>query len=308
MTETIRILDKYDYPLLEAMHTGLEEDYVKRVFDRLVTGDNRLYGLFYNGRMVSMAGFSIYKERYAMLGRLRSDRRYNGNGFSTALLEYIMHEAFQLNGIEWVGANTEEHNLPARRILKKIGLTPYTALHTAVTKDASMLQSGARPWKRVTELSRKKEFVHKHYVQPGAIFPYECYYPFPASEALFQEQDLKEWSFYENEAKNRFLITKPDQKKHHYLHAIYPWSDITEQNGLWETVEDDYREFSRQTDGDTYIWMDLTKEEADSLPSNHPFDLPSPWILYGTAKAAWLEARRVMHNRIAFVDSQDDFI
>lgn len=139
-----------------------------------------------------------------MLGRLRSDRRYNGNGFSTALLEYIMHEAFQLNGIEWVGANTEEHNLPARRILKKIGLTPYTALHTAVTKDASMLQSGARPWKRVTELSRKKEFVHKHYVQPGAIFPYECYYPFPASEALFQEQDLKEWSFYENEAKTVF--------------------------------------------------------------------------------------------------------
>ncbi|QKY68650.1 GNAT family N-acetyltransferase [Lentibacillus sp. CBA3610] len=290
MNKTIRMLDSRDYPHLEAMDTGIEFDYIPRIFDKLITGNNRLYGLFLDGQMVSMSGYTIYANHYAMLGRLRSDRRFKGNGYATEIVAYVMNEAFKLSNIHWVGANTEEDNLPARRVLEKVSLAPYIALHGAQTEDTSVMESNARPWQPVTDLTRKREWVNKLYAQTGAIFPYECYYPFPGSADLFQDDDLKQWSFYENASGTRFLITKYDQKKYHYLHAVYPWHDMAEQRGLWETIAADYRKLKTLTDDETYIWMDLTKEEIQTLPAGHPFELPTPWILHGMDKATWAEA------------------
>ncbi|WP_010529976.1 GNAT family N-acetyltransferase [Lentibacillus jeotgali] len=284
MSKTIRMLDINDDPHYEAMDTGIEFDYVGRIFDRLTTGNNRLYGLFLDDQLVSVGGYSIYADSYAMLGRLRSDRRFMGNGFSTEVVSYVLQEALNVEGIHWIGANTQEHNISAQRVLEKIGLSPYITLHGALTKATSALESGAAPWQPVIDLQRKKDWVNQLYIQTRAIFPYECYYPFPSSADLLQDQDLQQWSFYENEAKTRFLITKYDQKKHHYLHAVYPWHDITSQPGLWETIARDYRKLLQHTDDETYIWMDLTKEEARTLPADHQFELPSPWILYGKEK------------------------
>ncbi|WP_164669333.1 GNAT family N-acetyltransferase [Virgibacillus doumboii] len=294
MNTSIRMLHSNDYPHLEAMDTGIEDDYVKRVFNRLATGNNFLYGLFLdNGQMVSIGGISIYAGHYAMLGRLRSDRRFAGKGYSTMLMEYMMNEAFQMSGVQWVGANTQENNTSARRVIEKVGLSPYTMMHGAITKDTSALESGAKPWNPITDLERKKDWIDEMYIKPSSVFPYECYYTFPSSKELFQEHDLEEWSFYENDAQTRVLITKTDRKKHHYLHAVYPWSDITSQKGLWETISNDYWKFAKQTDGETYIWMDLTKEEAASLPAGHQFNLPSPWILYGINKSSWLTLKEM---------------
>ncbi|MFD1360116.1 GNAT family N-acetyltransferase [Lentibacillus salinarum] len=287
MSKIIRMLDSSDTTHFEAMDTGIEFDYIPHIFDKLTTGDNRLYGLFLDGQMVSMSGYSIYSSRYAMLGRLRSDRRFNGYGYATELMAYVMNEAFKPGSIHWVGANTEEDNLPAQRVLERIGLTPYVTLHGALTKDPSTFESGAHPWQPITDLARKREWVDKYYAQTGAVFPYECYYPFPGSTDLFQDDDLKQWSFYENASQTRFLITKYDQKKHHYLHAVYPWHDIALQPGLWETIARDYWELKQKTDDDTYIWMDLTREEAQTLPAGHPFELPSPWVLYGINRVTW---------------------
>ncbi|WP_404452118.1 GNAT family N-acetyltransferase [Virgibacillus necropolis] len=289
MDQTIRVLHSEDYPHLEAMDTGIEDDYVKRIFSRLITGNNRLYGFFLDGQMVSMGGYSIYAKRYAMLGRLRSDRRYKGNSFATTLMSHMINEAFQLNDIQWVGANTQEHNTAACRVMAKIGLTPYSTLHGAITKDTSALESGSKLWNPVTDIQRKKDWVQEMYATSASVFPYECYYTFPISKDLFQEHDLRQWSFYENEAKTRALITKYDQKKHHYLHTVYPWNDITSQKGLWETISNDYRQLAKQTEEETYIWMDITKEAALSLPTGHQFELPSPWILYGMDKSKWLK-------------------
>lgn len=285
MNKTIRILNENDYPFYEEMDTGIEFDYVGRIFDRLAAGNNRLYGLFLDDQLVSVGGYSIYAKSYAMLGRLRSDCRFLGNGFSTVVMSHVLNEVLKLDGIQWVGANTQEHNMSAQRVLEKIGLTPRITLHGALIKDTSAIESGAELWTPVTDLERKKEWVSQAYIQTGAIFPYECYYPFPGSANLFQEDDLKQWSFFENADKTRFVITKYDQKKHHYLHAVYLWDDITSQPGLWETIANDYRKLLRQTDDETYIWMDLTKEEAKKLPDNHQFKLPSPWVLYGMEKA-----------------------
>ncbi|SET18843.1 Acetyltransferase (GNAT) domain-containing protein [Oceanobacillus limi] len=288
MEKLIRVLHNDDYPSLEKMETGNEDDYVKRVFQRLSSGQNRLYGLFVDGQLASLGGISIYAKHYVMLGRLRSDIRFRGNDFATEIMAYMMNESFQMEGIHWIGANTQEENLPARRVMKKIGLEPYTMIHGAITKDTSMLETGEKPWKTIHDIERKKALLRENYIDAASIFPYECYYPFPASDALFPDEKLQEWSFYENDNKTRFVITKKDQKKHHYLHAIYPWDDITEQNGLWETISLDYQELSKQNEEEeTYIWMDLTKEEAKKLPANHSFTIPSPWILHGITKEQW---------------------
>ncbi len=287
MQKTIRTLNSDDFQHVEAMNTGIEDDYIKRVFNRLITGNNRLYGLFLADQMVSLGGHSIYASRYVMLGRLRTDRRYMGNGFSTELMNHMMNKAFQINGIKWVGANTQEFNMPARHVLERTGLTPYIQQHAAQTKDTTTLETGSEAWTPVTDLQRKKDWINQMYSKPTSIFPYECYYSFPVSDDLFQEQDLMKWSFYENKLKTRALITKTDQKKHHYLHAIYPWNDITSQEGLWETIANDYQQFRKQTGEETYIWMDLTKEQVNALPPNHQFALPSPWILHGIDKSNW---------------------
>lgn len=284
MNKKIRMLKSDDFHHLEAMDTAVEDDYIVRIFQRLTTGNHRLYGLFIDNKMVSMGGYSIFAGSYAMLGRLRSDRRFRGKDLATEVLSHVMNEAFQVDGVQWGGGNTQEQNAPAQRVLEKLGLNRYTKLHGAVTNDTSALELGAKPWNQILSLEKKKQWLRKMYVKPSSVFPFKCYYSFPASDHLFQEDNLKQWSFFENDAKTRFLITKYDQKKDHYLHTVYPWSDIASQQGIWETISNDYRKLAKQTEGNTYIWIDLTKEEADSLPANHKFKLPSPWILYGTGK------------------------
>ncbi|WP_100011568.1 GNAT family N-acetyltransferase [Lentibacillus sediminis] len=297
MTKHIRTLLEKDFPHVEALDTGIDDDYIKRVFPRLITGSNRLYGLFLDNQLVSVAGYTIYATSYAMLGRLRSDRRFKGSGFSTELFAHVLHEAFQVEGIQWVGANTQEHNTPAQRVLEKNNLVPQTMLHGARTKDVSQLMTDAEPWNPVTDLKRKKEWVEEMYVKPGGIFPYQCFYPFPSSWDLFSDENLNSWSFYENAEKSRALIIKTDQKRYLFLHALYPWSDITSQPGLWETVTKEYQKLTVGVDEESFIWMDLTKEEAASLPENHPFELPSPWILYGIDKPQWQALEQRMYAK-----------
>lgn len=286
MDKLIRHLNIDDLPYLEAMETGIDDDYVKRIFNRLISGNNRLFGLFWDDQLVSVGGYSIFAKSYAMLGRMRSDLRFRGNALSTQLMSQVMEEAFKLPDIHWVGANTQEENSPARRVLQKICLTEHSTTHGATTKDVSMLETGAAAWREVQDLGRKKEWANQLYAETGAVFPYECYYPFPASKDLFSDGNLKEWAFYENETATRVLITKKDFKRHNYLQAIYPWDDLMEQLGLWETISAAYRKLSHENENETYIWMDLTKKQAGALPDGHSFKLPSPWILYGISREA----------------------
>ncbi|SDI41461.1 Acetyltransferase (GNAT) family protein [Natribacillus halophilus] len=277
----IRQLHLEDLPRFEKMDTGIEDDYILAIFDRLVTGNHRLYGLFVDDQLVSTGGYTVFANRYAMLGRLRSDRSIQGQNLSTKLMTFVIDKALEHPHIQWVGANTQEHNTPARRVLDKLNLPSQATLFNATTSNVTSLESDSEPWQPIHDLKRKREWVEKTYIQSSAVFPLECYYPFPASEALFTDEHLQNWSFYENHDQTRFFIAKTDQKKYHYLHVVYPWSDLWSQNGLWETVSAAYRALKEQTGEETYIWTDLTREEVNLLPEDHPFTLPSPWILYG---------------------------
>ncbi|QQK80367.1 GNAT family N-acetyltransferase [Salicibibacter cibi] len=281
MNLLIRQLHVEDLPRYKKMNTGIEDDYILAIFDRLVTGNHRLYGLFIDGELISTGGYTVYANRYAMLGRLRSNQSVQRQNFSTKLMTYVIEQAWEHPEIQWVGANTQEHNTPAQRVLEKLGLTPQTTLFNATTDNVTSLESGSEPWLPIDDLKKKREWLEKTYIQSAKVFPFECYYPFPASPALFSDNLLQNWSFYENKSQTRFFIAKTDQKKYHYLHVVYPWSDLWSQNGLWETVSTEYHTLKKQTGEDTYVWTDLTKEEVNLLPDNHPFALPSPWILYG---------------------------
>lgn len=68
---------------------------------------------------------------------------------------------------------------------------------------------------------------------------------------------------------------------------IYPWNDLHKQEGIWETIHTAYNRFLNSIEEETYIWIDLTKEEAKDLPKGHPFTLPSPWVLYGLTRESY---------------------
>lgn len=284
MNKLIRVLSKEDLPSLKAMETGIEDDYVIRVFDRISSGPNKLFGLFTDDQLVSIGGLTVFANQYAMLGRMRSDLRFRGNDLSTTLMAKVLEEAFQLPDIQWVGANTQEENLPAQRVLKKIGLAERHISYGATAKEVTSLENDGTIWQLQKDIYRKKQWLQQLFVDAEAVFPYECYYPFPANEAMFEDSQIAKWNFFENPECNRVLITKKDFKKYSYLQAVYPYEDIMEQPGLWETISLARQELAADVHMETHIWMDLTKQQAASLPDNHPFDLPSPWVLFGKGR------------------------
>lgn len=284
MERSIRQLNLDDLHYLEAMETGMEDDYLLRVYSRICSGSSRLYGLFQDGRLASVGGYTIFADQYIMLGRMRSDLRFRGNNLSTQLMAHIMEQAFMLPAVQWIGANTQQENAPARRVMDKLGLTEVTSLYSAISTDASPLKTGGAVWREIMELSQKKEWVDRLYIKTGAVFPYECYYTFPASAALFSDAMLAQWSFFENHNKDRVLIAKKDYKRDYYLHTVYPWEDLMEQPGFWETISMAQDRLSEKVKTQALLWMDLSPGQVSMLPGHHPFDLPSPWLLYGTRR------------------------
>lgn len=282
MNETIRQLTDDDLQALQDMDTGIDDDYVIRVFDRISTGNNRLFGLFHDGRLASIGGYTIFAGSYAMLGRMRSDVRFRGQSLSSRLMAHVRDAALDHPGIRFVGANTQEFNLPARRVLEKIGLSQQAELFSAIAKNVEPFESGAVPWRKIASAEEKMRWLELVYIRSGRVFPFECYYPFPASPDLFTGQALEQWDFYENPDGDRIVITKHDVKKYDYLHTLYPWDDLFEQPGLWETLHEPLENIRRDSEEGAFVWMDLTRKQAGTLPNGHPFELPSPWFLYGT--------------------------
>ncbi|WLR49332.1 GNAT family N-acetyltransferase [Halobacillus litoralis] len=189
-----------DYPTLKEMDTGIEDDYVVRIFDRLVTSDSHeLFGLFQNGQMLAVGGYSLFgKDKFAMLGRLRSDRRFQLKGNATELLKPVVDQLKKDPRVSWIGANTHLGNLSARRVLEKLGIDQGPIIHYLTLKHPDLL-AGHTPgpvWKPVDGLKRKRDLLTGLKENALDTFPYECYYPFPFDEALFTDDYLQACSFF----------------------------------------------------------------------------------------------------------------
>ncbi|WP_188206638.1 GNAT family N-acetyltransferase [Alkalibacillus aidingensis] len=285
MIDTIQIrplqLDDADH--LQNMQTGIEDDYVVRIFDRLIESDEHaLYGLFTEGQLVSVAGYSVFKDQYAMLGRLRSDQRFLGNGYATTLIESIVDYLQKDDQIKWIGANTQLHNFPALRVLEKLRIPKLQLLHAATLFNRELLTTPeGETWKPLNTLEEKRKWINPLIQDSDAIFPLEAYYPFPTSEALFSDEDINDWFMFENESRDRFVIVKFDQKRHQYAHVIYLWDDLFDQPGLWNTLDETLVDFKETFGDETYIRLDVPDETYEKIPNKDAFEFQDPWILHG---------------------------
>lgn len=262
------------------MENNLNEDYILSLFEQLIEAPHTLFGLFKDEELVAIAGYTVYAENYAMIGRFRSDSRYHGNGNGTKILSHALEQAKRHPNIKWVGGNTEQHNKAALAVLKKIGLPAVTTLFSAQTKSVSTLMTNGESWKEITDLESKKAWINQTYLNSDFeknIFPYKAYYPFPAQPSLF-EGWLNKVQFFENQDHSRYLIMWKETADKDYLHVVYPWSDFMEQTGFFETLHYKLKTIESENRN---LWIDLTTEEAGTLPTGHPFRLPSPWVLRG---------------------------
>src|SRR5699024_3275652 len=137
MTTQIRMLNAEDIPLLQAMDTGIEGDYILRIAGNLMEGNNRLFGLFIDNSLVSFGCYSIFDIHYSMHVHSRSDYRFMTNRSATESMSHIRNAAFRIPHIQWAGANTQEYNLSARRVLGQIKFRPWTRINGALTDDVS---------------------------------------------------------------------------------------------------------------------------------------------------------------------------
>ncbi|GGP16551.1 GNAT family N-acetyltransferase [Oceanobacillus neutriphilus] len=289
MNAVIRQLLPSDINFMESMYTGIADDYIIRIFDRLCTGNNVLFGYFIHNQLVSTAGYTTFGPEFAMLGRLRSDIRYRGQGYSKRLIQYVLDQAFQAKELQWIGANTQADNVPAQKVLNRIHLEKQTAFYGCTAKRLDALLDMKPGWQEATQTETKKKLLHTYHISKNTFFPVECYYPFPSSPKLFQNDQIKSWRFFQQEGLFP-LITKKDIKKETYLHAVYPYQDLFDRRGLWETIAAAQKDLQNQCpDEEVHIWIDIPASIINRLPENHPFELDSPWLLYGIDRDTWLK-------------------
>ncbi|HEU5139878.1 MAG TPA: GNAT family N-acetyltransferase, partial [Bacillales bacterium] len=131
-TVEIRRLADGDFEAFKQMKTGIENDYVTRIFQRSVNTEPT-YGAFVNDQLVSLAAYTLFAGRYAVLGRLRTDLRFRGRGIATQLLTELCSELDERHpGVAWIGLATELRNHPVQHIANHLGMERLSTYYSCV--------------------------------------------------------------------------------------------------------------------------------------------------------------------------------
>ncbi len=275
----IRKLTAVDIEALENMETGINDDYVVRIFPRIAEAQSHeLFGLFENGSMVVIAGVTYFENRYAVLGRLRTDRRHLQKGYATMLLHAITEKLAKNEDIQWIGAATNTNNPAAVKVLQKLGLHLYSAFHSVTINPASasfLTGDGTAAWEEVIEL-KEKRYILEH-LPPEQnelqLFPYECYYPLPYEPQHLSDEYLAKCLFYKKDS--RFAVIMPDEKAEPYFQVKYFQQDLFQQQGLWNLIIP-LAEANRRK-----VWLDLPPDTFRNMPEPGRFDIQDQWGLFG---------------------------
>lgn len=258
------------------MDTGINDDYIKRVFSRIIENDP-VYGLFENNQLMGIAGWTIFEDKYAVLGRLRTDRRHQGKGIATKLLKHLLHLLNEQDEIIWRGLATQQNNTPAKKLAEKLGMISMATFHSLKERSSSSTFFEKIYYEKecITSPLDIKHFIMKEDKKTLNMFPYECYYPLPfdptnLSLAYLSEHRLYEW-------KDRYILVKEDEKGEKYLHIKYFWDDFFEQAELLNFVLSLARNEKRK------LWLDLSEKNISNMSPQEIklFDIESPWIMYG---------------------------
>lgn len=275
----IRKLTAGDFEAFKKMETGIENDYVARIFSKSVNREET-YGLFIEGQLVSIAAYTVFAGRYAVLGRLRTDLRFRGQGLATKLLIELCRMVDSGQEIKWVGLATELSNHPVHRIAEKLGMARLAVFCSCVAENEKLEKllsedtGDSRDWVPIYDNQKKRELLKKvtPNENPLRIFPYECYYPLPYEDTLWGEDYLSACTFLKNG--DHFVLLMPDEKGGSYLHVKYFGYDVFSQSGLWRKVITEARKTNRE------VWIDLPyggglpEEKADFFRS-------TAWTCYG---------------------------
>jgi hypothetical protein len=271
----IRKLTIEDRQQVEMMDTGIEGDYVLLIFNRLIEHDD-LFGLFINDSLVSIAGLTVFGNGYAVLGRLRTDIKFRGNGYATKLLLYLDNYAQDQKHIKWIGLATEGKNKPVRKICKELSLSQVSEyfsclIETAVLKNIGPIRTG--DWEEITCFHEIRKIIIENSQQehPLNMFPYECYYPLPFERNVFTDDYLSKCKVFIK--KDRFVIFMPDEKDRSYLHMKYVCDDIHEQEDLLSIAATLALATNRT------LWIDMPNKSAKNL--NNLFSDKKRWCMYG---------------------------
>ncbi|WP_084778749.1 GNAT family N-acetyltransferase [Sediminibacillus massiliensis] len=281
----IRKLTTDDWETVKQMETNIEDDYVLHIFPHLVESSSQdVFGMFHENNLLAIAGYTIFPGGYAMLGRLRSNKKFLSKGFATDLLAYIIEELKKNPDITWVGANTNVGNKPARRVLEKLTLSPVTTLHSIHVKNRQLVGGTSGDlWQPVENTAKKRELLDSVTHNAINVFPYECYYPLPFKQTLVTDEYLEESAFYLSPDKQRFMTIRNDQKRDWYAQVKYFWDDHFEQPGFWETAF----HYADRHPLHPAVWIDFSEEGFKKIPDKQAFELSDPWILYGD----WIEQK-----------------
>jgi predicted GNAT family acetyltransferase len=88
------------------------------------------WGLFSNGKLISIADLNARALDLGQVGGVYTLPEYRKQGFSTAVMRQVMHDAKELHHIRKLIIFTGETNLSARRVYESLGVFPvgYYAL------------------------------------------------------------------------------------------------------------------------------------------------------------------------------------
>ncbi|WP_186580958.1 GNAT family N-acetyltransferase [Aquibacillus kalidii] len=278
----LRKLTLEDSQLVQQMHTDIEDDYILTIFPDLVSSEaNGMFGLYSDQDLLAIAGYTLFPGGYAMLGRLRSDKRFHSKGHATEILSQIRTQLERDPTVKWIGANTNINNKPARRVLEKLGFDEVTQLYSLAVQNPNLIEGLNGPiWNKVDSLEKKKSLLSNLYDNALGVFPYECYYPFPYTEQLVTDEHLKDSHFFQNHDQSRFFIIRDDQKQDWFAQVKYFWNDHFKQPGFWETIFYYVEHHPEQIQG----WVEFSLQGYQNIPNKEAFEKSDGWVLYGKFK------------------------
>ncbi|WP_171016914.1 GNAT family N-acetyltransferase [Pseudalkalibacillus caeni] len=273
----MRRLGLGDAEQFRQMETGIENDYVVRIFDKLVQED-LLYGAFYENELIGIAGITVYEIQYAILGRLRTRVHDRGKGVARKLFRFLVSQLRQNPHIKWIGYATEESNIPANSIASHLSMDCIAKIYSSKLNRTgsghfASLDSDTDDWQEIKGCKEKKLLFKQAMEESGMnFFPYAVYYPLPAYPEDISDDYLSGCRMW---ARNgRFFCLMPEEKGESYFHLKYFWNDIFEQTGLWKKA---IRLAERE---DRVIWFDMSESMFRSLPEKQWFETTA-WHLIG---------------------------
>lgn len=280
---TIKQLTIDDYRAVLDMQTGVEDDYVLRIFPQLIENPAQtLFGLITAEGIAALAGVYRLPNGNGVLGRLRSDVRFHSRGNATALLQHIIASCETDPTMNWLGAITRKSNIPAQRVLDKLNMHAESSFISLLMEapEKCVIPSAA-PWEMIKGTDTKRAAIEQAAVDAKAAFyPYEAYFPIPYASAILEDNYIEKLAVFRDTDSNRIMTIQEDYKGMDIAQIQYLWPDVFQQDGLWSAVFN----YLKQSDKQLVPQLDVSLETASNIPasfSNGFTEDDDPWLIYG---------------------------